>query len=228
MTDLPTPPGEFPALSGPQRLKAALNMWFVDHGFIRDVYWNLHRLSERAWRAAQPGPRQLRKAKALGVRTVLNLRGRRETCGAYLLERETCRTLGLDLVDFPIRSRSALEPETLLAAADLFPRLDYPVLMHCKSGADRAGFMAALYMHLHEGRPIEEAARQLSLRYGHVSGAKTGVLDYFFRRYREDTAARPMTFTEWVRSAYDPAELDASFRANRLAGVLVDRILRRE
>ena len=33
------------------------------------------------------------------------------------------------------------------------------MLMHCKSGADRAGLMSVLYRHLHEGVPIEEAKR---------------------------------------------------------------------
>lgn len=228
MVDLPAIAAPAPLLEPAERRRAWLDMWLVDHGFIRDVYCNLHPVSPQAWRSAQPAPRHLRKAQRLGVKTVLNLRGRRDGCGAYRLEHETCAQLGLTLVDFPIRSRKALDRETLRAAADLFPTLDYPILMHCKSGADRAGFMATLYLHLHEGEPLDKAIRHLSLRYGHVRQAKTGVIDLFFRRLAADLAARPMTFAEWVDSVYDPAALNAAFKETWLAGLLVDKVLRRE
>jgi len=228
MVDLPSPAVQAPALTAGERRRAFLDMWLKDHGFIRDVYCNLHRISGRAWRSAQPAPHHLRRAKALGIRTVLNLRGRRDTCGAYQLEREACADLGLILIDFPIRSRGALEKPTLHAIAGVFEGLEYPILMHCKSGADRAGMMATFYLHLHEGMPLRQAMGQLSLRYGHVRQAKTGVIDFFFERYLADTAARPMPFLEWVDEVYDPAALIADFHEAWWARVLVNRILRRE
>ena len=54
------------------------------------------------------------------------------------------------------------------------------MLMHCKSGADRAGLMSVLYRFLHEGVPLKEATQELSLKYGHFRQADTGILDYFF------------------------------------------------
>ncbi len=203
-------------------------MWLVDHGFIRDIYCNFHKVSDTVWRSAQPGPRQLRKAKELGIRTVLNLRGRRDTCGSYILEREACEKLGLRLVDFPIRSRGALEKPTIHAATSLFAQLEYPILMHCKSGADRAGFMATLYLFVHEGVPLREAMRQLSLRYGHIRQAKTGVIDYFFERYLAETKATGKSFLDWVEQDYDAKALEATFRESLWAGFLVNDILRRE
>ena len=142
--DLPSLAPPAPGLSGRERFRAWLDMWLVDHGFIRDIYCNIHPVAKGVWRSAQPAPRHLRWAKRQGIRTILNLRGRRDTCGSYILEREACQSLGLTLVDFPIRSRSPLDKETLRAAAGLFDQLEYPILMHCKSGADRAGFMADL------------------------------------------------------------------------------------
>jgi protein tyrosine/serine phosphatase len=38
------------------------------------------------------------------------------------------------------------------------------MLIHRKSGADRAGLMSALYLDLKEGVPMAQAKRQLSLR----------------------------------------------------------------
>ena len=72
------------------------------------------------------------------------------------------------LVDFSIRSRAVPDAEVVAAADTLFKAVEYPVLMHCKSGADRAGMMAALYMLLQEGADARKAAEQLSLKYLHV------------------------------------------------------------
>lgn len=227
--DLPTLAKPAPGLTTRQRLRAWVDLWLVDHGFIRDIYCNRHQVSAGVWRSAQPAPRHLRWAKRHGIRTILNLRGCRETDGTYLLEREECQKLGLTLVDFPIRSRSPLDRETLRAAVDLFGRLEYPVLLHCKSGADRAGFMATLYLFLHEGVPLRQAMdKHLSLVYGHMRQAKTGVIDFFFNRFLAETDGSRDSFVEWVACRYDRDTLEAQFKENWLAGILINFILRRE
>ena len=227
--DLPTLVPPPPELTGLQRLRAFLDMVFIDHGFIRGIYWNCHKITPGVWRAAQPSPRRLRWAKRQGIKTILNLRGRRDNCGSYILEREACRDLGLTLIDFPIRSRSPLERDTILAGIKLLDTIEYPVLMHCKSGADRAGFMATLYMFLKGGMTLRDAmTKHLSLLYGHLRQAKTGVIDFFYERYLADTRERPMAFADWVATVYDRKRLEAEFRQNWLAGIVIDYILRRE
>jgi protein tyrosine phosphatase (PTP) superfamily phosphohydrolase (DUF442 family) len=206
-----------------------MDLTFVDHGFLRAVYCNRFRIGEKAWRSAQPGPGHLRWAKAQGIRTVLNLRGRRDTCGAYQLERDACAQLGLDLINFPCRSRGMPEKTTMHGAAKLFRELRYPMLMHCKSGADRAGFFSALYLHLEERVPMGIARRQLSFRYGHVRAAKTGMLDLFLERYARDTGGNdPDAFLPWVDEVYDPLTFAADFAGSRFGSFFVDRILARE
>jgi protein tyrosine/serine phosphatase len=228
MVDLPSEVIGAPILSPRRRLGAFADMWLVDHGFIRDIYCNRHRVSPTVWRSAQPAPHHLRRARDLGIRTIVNLRGRREDCGSYILEREACEQLGLKLIDFPIRSRGALEKATIRAAVALFPRLEYPVLFHCKSGADRAGMIATLYLFMHEGRPLNEAVRQLSLYYGHVKQARTGVIDYFFERFHKECGGGRELFLDWVETRYDPQELNATFREQGWARILVNDLLRRE
>jgi protein tyrosine phosphatase (PTP) superfamily phosphohydrolase (DUF442 family) len=204
-----------------------LDMLFVDHGIFRLIYVNRHRVGARAWRSAQPAPHHIRALARRGIRTVVNLRGER-LCGSYWLEREACRRYGIELVNFQVRSRDAPSREELKAACDLFERIQYPMLMHCKSGADRAGLMSALYLFVKEGVPLDHARRELSLRYGHFRQADTGVLDYFFDRYFEDNARCPMPFFEWVETVYDPDELKRSFRAQGWANRIVGSVLRRE
>jgi protein tyrosine phosphatase (PTP) superfamily phosphohydrolase (DUF442 family) len=204
-----------------------LDMLFVDHGIFRMIYVNKHQLSDQAWRSAQPAPHHIRSFARAGIRTVVNLRGERD-CGSFLLEQRACRRLGIKLVNFQIRSRAAPTREELRGARSLFEEVEYPILMHCKSGADRAGLMSVLYRYLHEGVPLEEAKNELSLKYGHIRQAHTGILDYFFERYLADNAVRPMPFFEWVETVYDPDELKDSFRSKGWANRIVDGILRRE
>jgi protein tyrosine/serine phosphatase len=204
-----------------------LDMLFVDHGIFRVIYANSHRLSDEAWRSAQPAPHQIRHFARAGIRTIVNLRGERE-CGSYWLEQKACARHGIKLVNFQIRSRAAPTREELAGAKRLFDEIEYPMLMHCKSGADRAGIMSVLYRFLRQGAPLSEAKNELSIKYGHIRQAHTGILDYFFEKYISDTAKQPMPFFEWVDKVYDPDELKRTFRSRGWANRLVDGILRRE
>lgn len=203
------------------------DMLLVDHGVFRLAYLNLHRLGAHAWRSAQPAPHQIERMMHRGVRTIVNLRGPR-ICGSYWLEQQTCARLGIKLVDYQVRSRAAPSKEELLGVRDLFRRVERPVLFHCKSGADRAGLMSALYLIVAEGVPVEEARRQLSLKFGHIRQSDTGILDYFFETYLQANAAHPIEFFDWVQNVYDPERLKRSFVARGWANVITNRILQRE
>jgi protein tyrosine/serine phosphatase len=227
MVDLPKIADMPDALDAAARRAAWWNLMLVDHGFLRAVFLNKRKVDDDLWRAAQPSPTHLRKAKADGFKTILNLRGPRND-GPYTLEREACADLGLTLIDFPIRSRSALDRPTVLAAIDLWQTLEYPVLIHCKSGADRTGFMATMYLWQHKGVPLRQAMHQLSLRYGHVRQAKTGVIDFFYEQYLRAEAESGIGFRDWVETVYERDAMNAAFKENWAAKILVDRILRRE
>ena len=129
---------------------------------------------------------------------------------------------------FPTWNRRLEVWELGKLGAARFERIEYPVLMHCKSGADRAGLMSVLYLHFVERRPIEEARHQLAARFGHFRSADTGILDFVFERYLRDTARAPMPFLDWVETAYDPVALKQEFRSKGWANRLVDGLLRRE
>lgn len=204
-----------------------MDMLLLDHLFVRLVFPNRHRLSPQTWRAAQPLPHQVRDIARRGVRTIVNLRGQLDT-STYAFEKSACEAAGITLVDFRVRSRAAPTRAEVLGARDLFASLDYPILMHCKSGADRVGLMSALYLHTRHGVPIETARRQLSLRYGHIRQADTGILDHFFDAYLEDAAKTPMAFYDWVETVYDPAEVTKRLHSRRWANRIVDRVFRRE
>ena len=101
-----------------------------------------------------------------------------------------------------------------------------PALIHCKSGADRAGLAAGLFIMLNGGA-TREALAQLSWRFGHLSRSRTGILDAFFVRYALDGEGR-IPFLDWVRDEYDEMALRRDFVAGGLASFINDRVLARE
>ncbi len=212
-----------------RRLAAWCDLILRDHGFFRTFYLNCHALPGGLYRSAQPSPNHIRRLhRKYGIRTIVNLRGASDT-GRYALEAETCRELGIVLVDhFGIRSRGAPEKAVIQATRRLFNEIAYPALIHCKSGADRAGFAAALYRVFRCGEGAETAMRELSLKYGHVRKSKTGILDAFFVDYLACTQGSPKEVLAWVETDYDQGALKARFRPFALQGFFVDKILRRE
>lgn len=210
-----------------KRLRTYLDMMFVDHGIFR-LFLNVATpITPNAWRGGQPWPRHVKRARERGIKTIVNLRGARD-CGAYVLEREACKKYGVTLIDMPLESRSSPQIDRLNRAVDVFNDIEYPVMFHCKSGADRVGIGSALYLMLKEGRAVSEAKQQLSLRFGHVRQAKTGVLDAFLEEYEARNAREPIDFMTWVNTEYDRDTLNARFQNMKTADVIVDFILRRE
>jgi protein tyrosine/serine phosphatase len=169
----------------------------------------------------------IRRLAAQGVKAILNLRGETQW-GSYLLEREACRAAGIELVDFKLSSRKLPSRAEMLALDRIFERLPRPFLMHCKSGADRAGFAAALYLMLRRQTPVAVAQEQLSWRYLHLRSGATGVLHFLLQRYAADSAETPMPFRDWVATRYDPDALMAEYQGDGVADFVLDKVLRRE
>lgn len=215
-------------LTSPRDRRAAwLDMVFKDHAFFRMAYLNRHEIAPGVFRSAQPLPYQIAAMAQRGLKTVVNLRGG-QSYGSLPLEVEACDQHGVRFETFVLRSRAIPSVEDIRAAKALFDRIEKPVLFHCKSGADRAGMMSALYLALAEGRPVTQARRQLSLRYGHFSRGPTGVLDAFFDAYEADQPDGEMPLMEWVETRYDQAAITAAFRAGAMETFLTETVLRRE
>ena len=201
------------------RREAWQSLLFSDHGFLRLVYRNRHRVTALLWRSAQPSPADVASAARAGVRTVVSLRA--DGFGGDPLEREACVRNGIGFARVVLQSRMAPPKAVLRQAMEVFPTLQTPVLLHCKSGADRAGLGSALWLIIVEGATAAEAQRQLSLRFGHIKHARTGVLDAFLEAWAQTGEAAGLTFAEWVDTVYDPDALPKRVKTNRLADALL-------
>ena len=217
--DLTTPGGRF---------KAGWHYFWNDHAFLRLAFSNAHWLGPDLVRTNQPSPRQLAGWAKRGVKTVINLRGERDE-GYYWLEKAACEELGLTLIDAPLDSRDVPEAYRVHRAKKLFETVEYPVLIHCKSGADRAGLMAVFYRHFHLGEPISVAMSQLSKKYLHSREGLTGVLDFYLEKYVNEIEPTGLSFLEWVDSPdYDPTAIRAEFKAGWWGTLLTEKLLKRE
>lgn len=213
--DLSTPRG---------RALAWVDALFIDHAVFRLVWSNLSPVAPgRLYRCNHPTPGRLQRlTRQLGLKTLINLRGPTGN-GSDVLSRTEAARLGLDFVDMSLESRGAPQRDRILRLHGIFQSMRGPALMHCKSGADRAGLAAGLFV-LFEGGTAREALRQLSWRFGHVRQAKTGILDAFFLHYQREAEGRK-PFLDWVREDYDEVALRQTFRANGLASFINDWVL---
>lgn len=197
-----------------KRREARRHFNWVDHGILR-VYWtNYFQVAEGVYRSNQPSPERLITYRDNGIKSVLNLRGT-SLYSYYLFEHEACTELGLSLTDQNMSATELPDIETIWTLENYFRTLEKPLVMHCKSGADRAGFVSALYLLLIENAPIEQAQKHLSLKYLHIKPTKKGILDYCLEKYRKTNKARPIAFREWLMTEYDPKTLTDEYLINR-------------
>ena len=208
-------------------IKDYLALYLVDHGFVRAVYPNFYQVSDGLFRSSQPSPRQLKKLKQkYGIKTIINLRGE-NGLAAFKLENEACQKLNLNLVNYRLYSRNPPQLDEITGLIKIYQSVEYPALIHCKSGSDRTGIAAALYRILILNEAVKSAATELHWSFGHIKTSHTGVLDYFLECYVNHEKLHKISFLDWVKD-YDPVSLKNEFRSSRFMSLLVDKLIRRE
>ncbi|MEM8979541.1 MAG: tyrosine-protein phosphatase [Pseudomonadota bacterium] len=203
-------------ISTPKARRLALWHYHIfDHAFLRTPWTNFDTVAPGVYRSNQPTAGRFARYRSLGLKSILNLRGPSKY-SPYLFEEEACAQNGYELVNAKIYARKPARADEILHLLDVFERIEKPFLMHCKSGADRAGFAAALWLLEQEGAPLEVAQKQLAARYAHLSWTKTGIVDHILKLYGQDRGTGSLTFRAWVETKYDPKYAAESFAATPL------------
>ena len=187
-------------------------MRYSDHGLFRARWTNMAQIAPGIWRSNHPPVDRFARLKEMGIKTILSLRGPQDGV-PHRRESQLCAQHGIAFHSLRLDARRAPQPEPLLEALAFLRDAERPVLFHCKSGADRAGLVAALYLLVVENRPMEEARQMLSPRFLHFRRSRTGVLDLFLDRLAAAQAATGVSFEDWVTTQYDPQALQAEFDA---------------
>ena len=116
--------------------------------------------------AGQPAPADWAAIRALGVRTVVNLRTPAELQGRD--EAAEVRAAGLAYIEIPVAGADGINPDNARALhAALAPAHGGGVLVHCASG-NRAGALLALEQAEQDGLP-QDAALALGRKAGMTS-----------------------------------------------------------
>ncbi len=209
------------------RALAWLDALLVDHAVFRLAWSNFAAVEPGClYRCNHPTPGRLAAlARRHGLSTLINLRGQTNN-GSDALTRDMASRIGLDFIDMALESRGAPQRDRILRLHEIYRSMRRPAVIHCKSGADRAGLAAGLYL-LFQGGTAAEALAQLSWRFGHVRQSRTGILDAFFLHYARHGEGRK-GFLDWVREDYDEHALRRDFHANGLASFLNDWVLAHE
>jgi protein tyrosine/serine phosphatase len=184
----------------------------MDHAFLRIFWNNWHQISDDVYRANQPSLSHLKSYKNKGIKAVLNLRGFTQQSYA-LFEEDSCKKLGLELISVPLSSSFAPQSEKLLEIIDIMEKIPKPFVLHCKSGADRAGLVSAMYLIVQKKLSVTEAKKQLSFKYLHLDFTKTGILDYILDVFSQRLRIENIDFLDWVKQEYNAEILNSSFKS---------------
>ena len=165
----------------------------------------------RVIRSAQPTTQLPGWIRDYQLRSILSLRRGSPADWWYSAEVETARASGVSFYDLPLSATRRPTRRELLVLIDTLTSCRYPLLIHCKSGADRTGLASALYLLLHRGAPPEQAEQAFSLEFGHIPLGGTEHLHEPLEEYAAWLAARrlphtPERFRDWVKRDYRPAD----------------------
>ncbi len=132
---------------------------------------NFRQVTPTLYRGAQPTAAGLARARDMGIKTVVNVRQSDD-------DRETARALGLTCEQ---RSMSAWSPCNEDVAWFLNLATDpqrQPVFLHCQHGADRSGYLIAMYRVVVQGWDRERAIEEMTAGGMGFHDIYQGLIDY--------------------------------------------------
>lgn len=146
---------------------------------------NFHIITfNKAYRSAQLDEDLLKyRIAEYGIRTVINLRGKKESESWYQDEIKVSSKLDVKHYDIGLSSTNPPSSKKLEKLLAIFKIAEQPVLIHCMAGADRASLASAIWKVVMDGESTEKAKKQFSILYGHMPVGPTQALDRFFERW---------------------------------------------
>ena len=114
---------------------------------------NLHRVTDSLYRGAQPPVEGFVELKAMGIKTVLNLRS---------FHTDDLGNSGLRYFKIPENTWHPEEEDVVEFLKIVSDTNNLPIFVHCKHGSDRTGTMFAIYRIVIQGWTKEEAIREMT------------------------------------------------------------------
>jgi protein tyrosine/serine phosphatase len=120
--------------------------------------------------------------KKYEIKSIINLLGDHPNEPWYREEIEVSTGLNIEHYDLALPPTHEPTEEQARELVEIFKNAPRPVLIHCKAGADRSGLAAAMWKVVVDKEPKSEAAKELSVLYGHIPIGKTIAMDHFFEK----------------------------------------------
>jgi protein tyrosine phosphatase (PTP) superfamily phosphohydrolase (DUF442 family) len=167
----------------------------------------------RLIRSAQPTSGLKDMIRDHKLASILNLRGGSPKHDYYSNEVRVAQEAGVDFYDFSMSATKRPKRSDLLRLIDVMTRCEYPLLIHCKSGADRTGLATAIYRMVVLKEPPEQALAAFTVYHSHFPLFGTQRLHEPIDEYaawlaRNALPHTPERFRDWVLNTYeadDPA-----------------------
>ncbi len=116
---------------------------------------NLHKVSDKLYRRAQPTAEGMRELARLGVKTVVNLR-------SFHSDHDELAGTSLGYEHITMRAWHVEDKQTRRFLEIVTDPARTPVFVHCMHGADRTGTMCAAYRMAVQGWDAEEAIKEMT------------------------------------------------------------------
>ena len=134
----------FPALAGGTNLPAAsgVELVAITNSWARPLtlpgLTNFYQVTTNLYRGAQPTAAGMAQLKAMGIKTVINLR-------SFHSDTDKVAGTGLKSIRFETKPWHAEEEDVVGFLKVVTDTNNLPVFVHCQRGADRTGLMCAMY-----------------------------------------------------------------------------------
>ena len=123
----------------------------------------------KLYRSAQLKTDELEETiKKYGIKTVISLRGWPGKTAYYDAEADTLARLKTQFLAIDLDDKFYPPEKELKKLFTAFENGMYPMLIHCRVGADRTGMVAALYQQVYMNKSVKESLKQLTFANWHV------------------------------------------------------------
>ena len=167
---------------------------------------NFGKVNDHIYRGAQPTSDSYRQLAAIGVKTVLDLRGDSKRDSKILAEEA-----GLHYINLPLADKRYPQPDAAQRFLEIVnDQSIWPVYVHCAGGRHRTGAMIAAYRITIDGWDFDRTYREMKdygfyTRLGH--GCYRDYVNDYFRNWQE------------TRQTYLPADGATTSKMMRLTKV---------
>jgi protein tyrosine phosphatase (PTP) superfamily phosphohydrolase (DUF442 family) len=182
------------ALLGVVSLAGGFALWRVaTHNEATVVPGLLYRSSQLT------GPELREEIARHHLRSVINLRGINIGTPWYETELAVCNQLGVRHYDVHLSAVRLPQPTEVAQLLSDYAEAPHPILIHCRSGSDRTGMAASLFLIDQSHVPWREAESALSWRYGHFAVYPYFEMNELVQLYGQSSSP---TLRDWVQHDY--------------------------